>query len=252
MSGSDFTAVVLMAGYGSRISSVTEDPKCLLPVGDKRILDRHLLAFQQVGIRDVVLVVGYRKQLIIDAAKPYQTELNIRIVANDEYETKGNGYSLFMGIEAAKGPVVIFDGDLVYAPSILDEFLNSPHPSGVIMGEASLDDIEACKALVDGDNMIRKTVDKRELTDSELSKYSFGGEAFGMLKFSSEHREALVELATDFFADESRLLLNWEHLMTQFFLDNEVAAEFEDSTDWVEIDTPEDYETAKNKVDRLG
>lgn len=251
MKPADYTAVVLLAGYGSRISSVTDDPKCLLPVGDKIILHRHLRAFKQLGIRKVVLVVGYRKEKVIDAARAVERDLEIKVVANDEYETKGNGYSLFMGIEAANGPVVVFDGDLVYSPAILERFLASDLPSGVIIGESSLDDIECAKALVDDSNMVRKTVDKRALTEEELAEYRFAGEAFGMLRFSEEHRLALLGLSHRFFADEANLLLNWEHLMSRFFLDRDVVCQFEESTDWVEIDTPEDYEAAKSKAAAL-
>ncbi|MGB0580330.1 MAG: NTP transferase domain-containing protein [Limisphaerales bacterium] len=251
MKTSDYTAVVLLAGYGSRISSVTEDPKCLLPVGDKIILHRHLRAFKQLGIRKVVLVVGYRKEKVIEAARVVGTGLDIKIISNDEYETKGNGYSFFMGIEAASGPVVVFDGDLVYAPRVLKAFLEGEQSSGVIVGEASLDDIECAKALVDESNMVRKTVEKRAVTEEELAEYRFVGEAFGMLRFSEEHRLGLLGLSHQFFADESNLLLNWEHLMSVFFLDHDVECQFEVSTDWVEIDTAEDYETAKSKAANL-
>lgn len=241
MSASDYTAVILLAGYGSRISSVTDDPKCLLPVGDKIILHRHLWSFKQVGIRKVVLVVGYRKEKVIAAARSMEGDLKISVVANDDYEAKGNGYSLFMGIEAANGPVLIFDGDLVYSPEILRRFIESEHPSGIIVGESILDDIECAKALVDEGNMVRKTVDKRALSEEELAKYRFAGEAFGMLKFSDEHRLGLLGLSHSFFADEANLL-------SRFLLDHDVACQFEESTDWVEIDTPEDYELAKTKA----
>lgn len=251
MKPSDYTAVVLLAGYGSRISSVTDDPKCLLPVGDKIILHRHLRAFKQLGIRQVILVVGYRKEKVIEAARVMGNDFDLKIVSNDEYETKGNGYSLFMGIEAANGPVVVFDGDLVYAPSVLKQFLLGEDASGVIIGNASLDDIECAKALVDEGNMVRKTVDKRALTEEELAQYRFAGEAFGMLRFSDQHRLELVGLCHQFFADEANLLLNWEHVMSRFFLNHDVVNQFEESTDWVEIDTPEDYELAKSKAANL-
>ncbi len=243
----EFTAVVLLAGYGSRISSVTDDPKCLLPVGGRSILHRHLEAFKRVGIRRVVLVIGYRKQKLIDAALPFQADLDIKFVANDDFETKGNTWSLFMGIEAAKGPVLIFDGDLVYSPDILRRFIDGAHESSVVVGTAGLDDIECTKALVDERNHVRMTVDKRAVTDEELARYRFVGEAFGILKFSNEHRLALLNLGREFLAEKANWLLNWEHLLARFFPHHDIWCDFEESTDWVEIDTPEDYEQAQQK-----
>lgn len=251
MSASDYTAVVLLAGFGSRLRDVTDEPKSLLPVGDKIILHRHLRAFKAVGIRNVVLVVGYQKQKIIEAAESVGRDLDIKIVANDEYETKGNGVSLLMGLEAASGPVVVFDGDLVYSPEILSRFLEEGGPNALVTGSASLDDIECTKALVDSENMIRKTVDKRAVDDEELAEFRFVGEAFGMLKFSDEYRLRLWAACKDFYSDPGKLLLNWENPLNIFLFHHNVASQFEASTDWVEIDTLEDYRSAQEMSARL-
>ena len=56
-------AIVLAAGYGTRLYPLTENkPKALLPVGEKPILE-HLqekLASPQVGVREVLLVSNHR------------------------------------------------------------------------------------------------------------------------------------------------------------------------------------------------
>ena len=39
---SNLTALILAAGYGSRIADVTTDPKCLLKVNGKSLIDWHL------------------------------------------------------------------------------------------------------------------------------------------------------------------------------------------------------------------
>lgn len=251
MSASDYTAVVLLAGFGSRLRDVTDEPKSLLPVGDKIILHRHLRAFKTVGIRNVVLVVGYQKQKVIAAAESVGRDLNIKIVANDDYETKGNGVSLMMGLEAATGPVVVFDGDLVYSPAILARFLEDGIPNALVTGAASLHDIECTKALVDDENMIRKTVDKRAVYDEELAEFRFVGEAFGMLKFSNDYRLRLWAVCNRFYSDVGKLLLNWENPLNIFLVEHGVASQFEESTDWIEIDTPEDYRSAQEMSARL-
>ncbi len=251
MSPEEFTAVVLLAGYGSRLREVTDEPKSLLPVGDKIILHRHLRAFKTVGIRRVVLVVGYQKDKVIAAAESVGRDLEIRIVANDDYDTKGNGISLLMGLTAASGPVVVFDGDLVYSPAILARFLEGDIPNALVTGAASLHDIECTKALVDDENMIRKTVDKRAVYDEELAEFRFAGEAFGMLKFSDEYRLRLLATCERFYADGDRMLLNWENPLNVFLTRHDVASQFEESTDWIEIDTPDDYRSAQEMAARL-
>lgn len=247
MPAEDYTAIVLAAGYGSRIAEVTEDPKILLPINGRPILHRHLNIFANLGIRNVVLVVGYRKQMIIDAAQPFADRLNITFVANDDYTRLGNGYSLFYGIQNAAGPTLIFDGDLVYAEDILARFAGDDHPNAVLVAAGSLDDIECAKALVDEQNHVRKTVDKRAVTEEELAQHKFAGESIGVLKFDEAHRQNLVKLCEEFFSDEANLLLNWEHIMSVFFQDHEVWNHFEESNASIEIDTAEDYREACRK-----
>ncbi len=247
MPASDFTAIILAAGFGSRIAEITEDPKILLPIDGEPILHRHLKIFEKLGIRDVVIVVGYRKQRIIDAAESFAGRLNIRFVANDDYTRLGNGYSMFFGIQEAVGSSLIFDGDLVYAAEILARFIEDNHANGVLVGPGSLDDIECAKTLKDAAGFARMTVDKRAVTEEELAKYNFAGEAIGVLKFDEERRQRLVELCEDFFSDEGNLLKNWEHIMNRFLPEHDVWAHHEESDESVEIDTPEDYEEACRK-----
>ena len=59
-------AVILAAGVSRRLYPVTyEMPKCLIEVGAKSILDHQLEALQSSGIIDIVMVVGYFRELII-------------------------------------------------------------------------------------------------------------------------------------------------------------------------------------------
>ncbi|MFT4587187.1 MAG: choline kinase [Candidatus Binatia bacterium] len=247
MPAKDYTAIVLAAGYGSRIAEVTEDPKILLPINDKPILHRHLEIFANLGIKNVVLVVGFRKQMIIDAVQPFTDRLNIKFVSNDDYTRLGNGYSLFFGIQNATGPSLIFDGDLVYAKDILARFAEDDHANAVLVSTGSLDDIESAKTLVDEQNNVRKTIDKRAVTAEELAQYKFAGESIGVLKFDEAHRQELVELCEKFFSDEANLLLNWEHIMSVFFQDHDVWNHFDESDASIEIDTAEDYREACRK-----
>lgn len=247
----DYTAVLLLAGCGTRIGTVTDEPKSLLPVAGLSILHRHLRAFARVGIRKVVLVVGYRKDLVVAEARSFESGPELTVISNDDYQNKGNGYSLYMGIEAAAGPVVIFDGDLVYSPEVLRRFVESGKSNGVVVGAARIDDIECTKALVDDDSIVRRMADKRAVSDDELADFRFAGEAFGMLKFDAEQRLALIGQCERFFAEPKNLPLNWEYLLASFLIDRDVVSEFEESRDWVEIDTPEDYELAQSKAERL-
>ena len=57
-----FSAIFLLAGYGKRISDVTKDPKCLLKINKKTLLNRNLSILKKLNIKNVTLVLGYKKK----------------------------------------------------------------------------------------------------------------------------------------------------------------------------------------------
>ena len=60
-------AVVLAAGRGTRMGELTADkPKPLVDVGDRPLLSHGLDRLVELGVSEFVIVVGYRKEAIID------------------------------------------------------------------------------------------------------------------------------------------------------------------------------------------
>ncbi|MCK5252133.1 MAG: NTP transferase domain-containing protein, partial [Thermoplasmata archaeon] len=58
-------AVILAAGEGTRLRPLTiSRPKVMLRVGDKPIMQYAIDALREVGIRQIVIVVGYQKERI--------------------------------------------------------------------------------------------------------------------------------------------------------------------------------------------
>ena len=60
-------AVILAAGEGQRLRPFTVNrPKVMLSIAGKPILQYVVEALAQIGIRDIVLLVGYHKEQIFD------------------------------------------------------------------------------------------------------------------------------------------------------------------------------------------
>ena len=80
-------AVILAAGEGKRLYPVTQHmPKCLLELGGRTLLARYLDALRSLGIKQVVIVVGYKQEMIRLAVKSYQGAVDIRFVANENFQ----------------------------------------------------------------------------------------------------------------------------------------------------------------------
>lgn len=242
---SKLTALILAAGYGSRIADVTQDPKSLLKVSDKTLMDWHFESLKKVGIKNVVVVTGYKREMLEDYLGKFKQDFNLEFAINDDYKIKGNTYSFFYGLEKTKGPFLLFDADLIYDSSILEKFVSDTMENQILIGEASLDDIECTKSMVDENGCVRLTVDKRAVSKEELEKYSFAGEALGILKYSDSYRQDMFESCKKFLSVPENISKNWEHVMNEFLITHNMYVHKTLNPKWVEIDNREDFERAK-------
>jgi len=72
-------AVILAAGRGTRMGALTEEmPKPMLPVAGKPILEHIMDRLREAGFRRVLVVTGYREELIRDHFRGYRLEIEYR------------------------------------------------------------------------------------------------------------------------------------------------------------------------------
>lgn len=90
------TAIILAAGYSSRMEAF----KPLLDLGGRPVITRIAETCRQAGINEIIVVAGYRKELII----PVIEGAGARAVVNERYE-EGMFSSVIAGISAMEhGP----------------------------------------------------------------------------------------------------------------------------------------------------
>lgn len=90
-------AVIMAAGFGSRMVPVTLDrPKPMVKVNGVRIIDTLLDALVSVGIKDITLVRGYKKEKFDEITDKYPF---IKFVDNDVYDKTNNISSAMAALE---------------------------------------------------------------------------------------------------------------------------------------------------------
>ncbi len=105
--GQKVSAVILAASRGKELGALTESlPKALLPVGGKPLLYRQVDTLNEVGVKDITVVRGFRKELISAA--------NLRYADNDAYESTQELESLRLGLEKSAGSTLVAYGDILY------------------------------------------------------------------------------------------------------------------------------------------
>jgi choline kinase len=118
------TAVLLAAGMGSRLGAGPDAvPKCLIEVGGKSLLQRLVAALLAHGVRRLVIVVGFRHELIREALETLPGEMTVELVHNAEYATTNNIVSLWMARDAVAESFLLVESDLVFAPALLEDMM---------------------------------------------------------------------------------------------------------------------------------
>ncbi|MFK8905852.1 sugar phosphate nucleotidyltransferase [Streptomyces sp. YS-3] len=114
--------LVLAAGAGRRLRPYTDTlPKALVPVdGETTVLDLTLANFAEVGLTEVAIVVGYRKEAVYDRKEALEAKygVTLTLIDNDKAEEWNNAYSLWCAREVLKQGVILANGDTVHPVSV--------------------------------------------------------------------------------------------------------------------------------------
>ncbi|MGW7610791.1 phosphocholine cytidylyltransferase family protein [Streptomyces sp. NPDC054766] len=160
--------LVLAAGAGRRLRPYTDSlPKALVPVGPEgmedsiTVLDLTLGNFAEIGLTEVGIIVGYKKEAVYDrkAALEEKYGLKITLIDNDKAEEWNNAYSLWCGRDALKDGVILANGDTVHPVSVERTLLAARGEGKKII--LALDTVkkladEEMKVVVDPDKGVQK------------------------------------------------------------------------------------------------
>lgn len=110
--------MVLAAGAGRRLRPYTDTlPKALVPVdGETTIMDISLRNLAEVGLRDVVVVVGYAAQAVHERKDALEERHGVKLtlVHNDKAEEWNNAYSLWCARDYFAQGALLVNGDTVH------------------------------------------------------------------------------------------------------------------------------------------
>lgn len=116
-------AVILAAGEGRRIRPLTKGrPKALIAVANRPIIDYPIQAVLECGIRDIVVVVGYRKEQVIRHLNTL--DFPVEIVVQEKQ--LGTGHALRCAEKNLKGDFLVLPGDNYIDSASLGKILDKP------------------------------------------------------------------------------------------------------------------------------
>ena len=182
-------ALMLAAGMGKRLGRYTKNAtKCMVPVNGKTLIEYAIEALVKNDIKKMVIVVGYKRDVLIDFihSKFNKENLNgmeIEFIENKVYDKTNNIYSLYMARDSlCSDDTILLESDLIFKPEIITKLIQSTDPNLAVVShfESWMDG--TC-TLLDESNNITGILDKAHFNWFETEDYY---KTVNIYKFSKE------------------------------------------------------------------
>ncbi len=226
-------AVIVAAGLSSRLYPLTlEKPKCLLHVGGQELLLRNLDLLKRAGIEEIAIVVGYRKEDIVNKVGQQAV-----CIYNPFYSFCNNMGSLWFAKSFVENePFLYLHGDVVFSEKALQNFLqiNTLDTSMNMLVDFKETDEEAMKVRVTRTNL---------LIESSKEVLKSAGEWTGIA--TVHEPKAVFEYIEQALSDGNYQVYD-TYAFTNMCRDGHlIQCEPTMEEPWVEIDFLDDYNRAK-------
>lgn len=157
-------AIILAAGFGKRLRPLTDRmPKALVPVKGEPLLLRALDCLARTGkITQVILVVGHRKQDIIDAVGGEYGGMSIVYVENPRYEETNNVYSLALTRPYIREDCLLLECDIYYTDDLIATLLSGRGDCNILVSPMNPATMNGSVIFAEDDGRCQSLVLKRD------------------------------------------------------------------------------------------
>lgn len=193
-----YQAVILSAGRGVRLAEKTDEiPKALLPIGPRSpsdptetcFLRRQIELLQELGVDQIVVVVGYLRQQLAEALAAWAPRVQLVVNPAPDITASGSLDSFQCaarsdcGILDGTKQTLLMDADIVYHPRVLQLLLEAPVANTQLICETRAADSE--EVLAFGTREQLRFLGKG-LTPELVAGEPCLGEATGIVKFAPQ------------------------------------------------------------------
>jgi len=227
-------AVLLAAGRGRRLGSA--EPKSLISIEGRSLLERHLQNLPEAGITALTIVVGFQKELIGAAVDRLRPGLPVELIDNPRF-VHGSIVSLQVAADRLLDGAIWMDADVLYPAALLRRLVASPHDNCVLLDGRSEESGEEMMVGVEGGRA-------RSIARRVGKAWDFAGESVGFAKVGVEGGRVMKRLLDEEVA-AGRLDQEYEAAMARAFAEVPFGHERVDDFAWTEIDFEEDVVKAR-------
>ncbi|MBS3817023.1 MAG: NTP transferase domain-containing protein [Candidatus Thermoplasmatota archaeon] len=188
-------AVILAAGEGTRLRPFTaSEPKVMIPVANRPILEYVVESLIENGIRDIVMVVGYRRQRIMSYfgdGDDFGADIEY-VVQKKQPPHGGTAHALYQAKEKIDDDFIVLPGDNVVSKNTISDLLEDITPPALLITRSDSPSKYGVVTLKKGKKEIDNLIEKPEESPSHLIStgiYSFTPKIFDYIDESMKERK---------------------------------------------------------------
>lgn len=236
--GRNVNAIVLAASQGSLGELTKDTPKTLLEVNGKSLLATQVEEFNHMGIKDVTVVRGFKKEKV--------KLTNIKTIDNEDYAGSKELYSLYLAKDQITENTVISYGDIIFKRYVLHELLNDQNNITIVV-DADCDESGADKDFISATEKYERTnylgTSVFRKMGSTLSKSEISGEFIGLWKVNSAGAVLVSEALQTLSKRADFKSLTCADLFNEIARVNSIAVKYISGA-WLDVDTLVDFQNA--------
>ena len=177
-------ALILAAGTGSRLGKHTKDnTKCMLEINNVSLIKHTLEKLNNVGVRKLILVVGYKKDNLIQHVGDKYKDIDIEYVENPIYDQTNNIYSLYLAKDKLEqDDTILLESDLIFEEEVLQRLLDDERRSLAVVDKYQLW-MDGTAVTLDSDDSILNFFTKKTFRFQDVNEYY---KTVNIYKFSKE------------------------------------------------------------------
>lgn len=249
----NLNAIILAAGKGERLFPLTQNnPKCMVDLFGKSLLQTQIEIFHQCGISDISVVTGYCNEKI--------TFSDVSYFHNQLYATTNMVETLFCAEEKLLDSTIISYGDIVFEKQVLEKLIDSDDDISVVIDKSweKYWKIRFGNILDDAESLILENEYIQNIGKKVDSLKEIHGQYIGLMKFQNNG----IKNLKNFYKKMKNLAINGANplnpklpfeksfmtdLLQGLIDENYKIRSIPINNGWLELDTIHDYEIYQSK-----
>ncbi|HLD14989.1 MAG TPA: isocitrate lyase/phosphoenolpyruvate mutase family protein [Candidatus Nanoarchaeia archaeon] len=133
-------AVILAAGFDQAMAQFIQNkPKCMLEVDGKSLLEKQIDSLHEVGINDITVIRGYKKDAV--------NVKGVKYFDNDNYANTSSIDGLFLAKDELNASTVVMYSDILFERQILERLLTAKGDISLVVDRSLKENVDRTKHL---------------------------------------------------------------------------------------------------------